>query len=157
LEETPKATHLSQEITIGIGRAMTFPHIRLTGDKKQKENLCICYLFDKRPLLLFSSTLDSKHIDWKHEQPTPFLSRVVCIPLASLNPSRCTKSTYLMLIDDGHDDTIFIAQISNNLLYPKEDPQNKTLLLACRNCDYVETVTDSSQHLVYRHTYSDKR
>lgn len=27
---------------------------------------------------------------------------------------------------------------SNNMLYPKEDKENKVLLYACRNCDYKQ-------------------
>lgn len=27
---------------------------------------------------------------------------------------------------------------SNNMLYPKEDKENKILLYACRNCDYKQ-------------------
>lgn len=32
---------------------------------------------------------------------------------------------------------------SNNMLYPKEDKENKILLYACRNCDY-KTEADSN-------------
>ena len=32
---------------------------------------------------------------------------------------------------------------SNNMLYPKEDKENKVLLYACRNCDY-KTEADSN-------------
>ena len=35
----------------------------------------------------------------------------------------------------------------NNILYPREDPDNKRLLYACRHCDYSEI---ASQPLVYR-------
>jgi DNA-directed RNA polymerase II subunit RPB9 len=35
----------------------------------------------------------------------------------------------------------------NNILYPREDPDNKRLLYACRHCDYSEI---ASQALVYR-------
>jgi DNA-directed RNA polymerase II subunit RPB9 len=35
----------------------------------------------------------------------------------------------------------------NNILYPREDPDNKRLLYACRHCDYSEI---ASQAVVYR-------
>ncbi|ORX53873.1 polymerase II polypeptide I, 14.5kDa [Piromyces finnis] len=36
----------------------------------------------------------------------------------------------------------------NNLLYPKEDPLNKQLLYACRNCEHQE---EADNQCVYRH------
>jgi DNA-directed RNA polymerase II subunit RPB9 len=36
---------------------------------------------------------------------------------------------------------------SNNILYPKEDRQEKVLLYACRNCDHAEKAPHSC---VYR-------
>ncbi|EEB05124.1 DNA-directed RNA polymerase II complex subunit Rpb9 [Schizosaccharomyces japonicus yFS275] len=36
----------------------------------------------------------------------------------------------------------------NNMLYPREDKVNRTLRLACRNCDYSEVAAGS---MVYRH------
>ncbi|ORX93728.1 DNA-directed RNA polymerase II subunit I [Basidiobolus meristosporus CBS 931.73] len=36
----------------------------------------------------------------------------------------------------------------NNMLYPKEDRENKILLFACRNCDHQE---ESDNNCVYRH------
>lgn len=53
---------------------------------------------------------------------------------------------YLML------DVVFILLhdiCSNNMLYPKEDQQNKILLLACNNCDHQQEATDMC---VYRNT-----
>ena len=32
----------------------------------------------------------------------------------------------------------FSFQECNNMLYPKEDKENKQLLYACRNCDYKQ-------------------
>ena len=34
--------------------------------------------------------------------------------------------------------TIQLFQECNNMLYPKEDKENKVLLYACRNCDYKQ-------------------
>ena len=31
-------------------------------------------------------------------------------------------------------------QECNNMLYPKEDKENKVLLYACRNCDYKQVI-----------------
>lgn len=31
-----------------------------------------------------------------------------------------------------------VCSSSNNMLYPKEDKENKILLYACRNCDYKQ-------------------
>lgn len=31
-----------------------------------------------------------------------------------------------------------LKYFSNNMLYPKEDKENKVLLYACRNCDYKQ-------------------
>ncbi len=36
---------------------------------------------------------------------------------------------------------------SNNLLYPKEDREKRTLMFACRRCPYEEAAED---HFVYR-------
>ncbi|KAJ9575345.1 hypothetical protein L9F63_025704, partial [Diploptera punctata] len=49
---------------------------------------------------------------------------------------------------DTHDDGpgfvgIRFCQECNNMLYPKEDKENKVLLYACRNCDYKQ-VADSN-------------
>ncbi|KAK3120702.1 hypothetical protein QOZ80_9AG0692330 [Eleusine coracana subsp. coracana] len=43
--------------------------------------------------------------------------------------------------------TMKFCRECNNILYPKEDRENRTLLFACRNCDHQE-VSDSN--LVYR-------
>lgn len=32
----------------------------------------------------------------------------------------------------------YLQYFSNNMLYPKEDKENKVLLYACRNCDYKQ-------------------
>lgn len=34
--------------------------------------------------------------------------------------------------------TFSLIFTSNNMLYPKEDKENKILLYACRNCDYKQ-------------------
>jgi len=39
------------------------------------------------------------------------------------------------------------CQDCNNILYPREDPDNKRLLYACRHCDYSEIAVNP---LVYR-------
>ena len=42
----------------------------------------------------------------------------------------------------SHDGPGFVGikfcQECNNMLYPKEDKENKQLLYACRNCDYKQ-------------------
>jgi DNA-directed RNA polymerase II subunit RPB9 len=50
---------------------------------------------------------------------------------------------------------------SNDLLYPREDRARKTLVFACRNCDYVEDAGDAAEdRCVYRniidHSASEK-
>lgn len=44
--------------------------------------------------------------------------------------------------DDGDSGPTFVGirfcQECNNMLYPKEDRENKILLYACRNCDYKQ-------------------
>jgi DNA-directed RNA polymerase II subunit RPB9 len=39
---------------------------------------------------------------------------------------------------------------SNNMLYPKEDRQNRVLLFACRNCEHQE---EADHHCVYRNEF----
>lgn len=41
----------------------------------------------------------------------------------------------------------------NNLLYPREDRENRRLIYACRNCEYSEAAADS---LVYRNELLSK-
>ena len=41
-----------------------------------------------------------------------------------------------------------VAAYSNNMLYPKENKETRTLMMACRNCVNEETADDSC---VYRH------
>ncbi|KAL5473110.1 hypothetical protein EMCRGX_G027556 [Ephydatia muelleri] len=41
---------------------------------------------------------------------------------------------------------IQFCQECNNMLYPKEDKENKKLLYACRNCDFSQPATN---HCVY--------
>jgi DNA-directed RNA polymerase II subunit RPB9 len=48
----------------------------------------------------------------------------------------------------GASSTIRFCEECHNMLYPKEDKQNKLLLYACRNCDHQE---ESENSLVYRH------
>ena len=43
--------------------------------------------------------------------------------------------------------TILFCQECNNMLYPKQDSQNKILLYACRHCDHQQEATHSC---VYR-------
>ena len=38
---------------------------------------------------------------------------------------------------------IKFCQECNNMLYPKEDKENKQLLYACRNCDYKELANNN--------------
>ncbi|XP_038066697.1 DNA-directed RNA polymerase II subunit RPB9-like [Patiria miniata] len=38
---------------------------------------------------------------------------------------------------------IRFCQECNNMLYPKEDKENKVLLYACRNCDYQQEATNN--------------
>merc|ERR1712080_813414 len=38
---------------------------------------------------------------------------------------------------------IRFCQECNNMLYPKEDKENKVLLYACRNCDYKELAVNN--------------
>ncbi|XP_071038988.1 DNA-directed RNA polymerase II subunit RPB9 [Parasteatoda tepidariorum] len=38
---------------------------------------------------------------------------------------------------------IKFCQECNNMLYPREDKENKVLLYACRNCDYQEVTTNN--------------
>ena len=38
--------------------------------------------------------------------------------------------------------SIFVFQECNNMLYPKEDKENRVLLYACRNCVYKQ-ITDN--------------
>eukprot|EP00742_Colponemidia_sp_Colp-10_P006808 GILJ01007295.1.p1 GENE.GILJ01007295.1~~GILJ01007295.1.p1 ORF type:complete len:123 (+),score=11.48 GILJ01007295.1:29-397(+) len=44
----------------------------------------------------------------------------------------------------------------NNMLYPKEDKQNRVLLYACRNCDHSEEAArnDPTENCVYRNDIS---
>jgi len=46
----------------------------------------------------------------------------------------------------GHDGPVFIGikfcQECNNMLYPKEDRDNRSLEYACRNCEYKEPATN---------------
>ena len=39
---------------------------------------------------------------------------------------------------------MFLSQIvfqeCNNMLYPKEDKENKVLMYSCRNCDYKQVI-----------------
>ncbi|KAL9874741.1 DNA-directed RNA polymerase II subunit RPB9 isoform X3 [Glossina fuscipes] len=47
------------------------------------------------------------------------------------------------IFDAGNSDGpgfvgIRFCQECNNMLYPKEDKENKILLYACRNCDYKQ-------------------
>lgn len=41
----------------------------------------------------------------------------------------------------------------NNLLYPREDRDNRRLIYACRNCEYSEAAADS---LVFRNELQSK-
>lgn len=41
---------------------------------------------------------------------------------------------------------IRFCQECNNMLYPKEDKENKILLYACRNCDYK---TEADSYCIY--------
>ena len=47
----------------------------------------------------------------------------------------------------AHDGPGFVGikfcQECNNMLYPKEDKENKQLLYACRNCDYKELANNN--------------
>ena len=36
------------------------------------------------------------------------------------------------------NNVFYFFQECNNMLYPKEDKENKQLLYACRNCDYKQ-------------------
>ena len=38
---------------------------------------------------------------------------------------------------------IKFCQECNNMLYPKEDKENKVLLYACRNCDYKQVADNN--------------
>uniref|UniRef100_A0A672PM25 DNA-directed RNA polymerase II subunit RPB9-like zinc ribbon domain-containing protein n=1 Tax=Sinocyclocheilus grahami TaxID=75366 RepID=A0A672PM25_SINGR len=38
---------------------------------------------------------------------------------------------------------IRFCQECNNMLYPKEDKENRILLYACRNCDYQQEADNS--------------
>ncbi|XP_072989428.1 DNA-directed RNA polymerases II, IV and V subunit 9A-like [Typha latifolia] len=38
--------------------------------------------------------------------------------------------------------TMKFCRECNNILYPKEDKENQTLLYACRNCDHQEVADD---------------
>ena len=60
-----------------------------------------------------------------------------------------------MELEDGDMETqdtgpgfvgIQFCQECNNMLYPKEDKENKKLLYACRNCDFSQPATN---HCVY--------
>lgn len=42
--------------------------------------------------------------------------------------------------------TLNLFQECNNMLYPKEDKENKLLLYACRNCDYK---TEADSYCIY--------
>ncbi|XP_023175547.1 DNA-directed RNA polymerase II subunit RPB9 [Drosophila hydei] len=54
-----------------------------------------------------------------------------------------TSSDMAGLFDSAHTEGpgfvgIRFCQECNNMLYPKEDKDNKTLMYACRNCDYKQ-------------------
>ncbi|KAJ3315245.1 DNA-directed RNA polymerase II core subunit rpb9 [Boothiomyces sp. JEL0838] len=44
--------------------------------------------------------------------------------------------------------SVLFCSECNNMLYPKEDRQNRHLLFACRNCDHQE---DATQFTVFKH------
>jgi hypothetical protein len=51
---------------------------------------------------------------------------------------------------------LFLGHGSNNILYPKEDREQKVLLYACRNCDHqVSFLPPPVQHLVSVGIHSD--
>uniref|UniRef100_A0A8C7TLE9 RNA polymerase II subunit I n=1 Tax=Oncorhynchus mykiss TaxID=8022 RepID=A0A8C7TLE9_ONCMY len=49
---------------------------------------------------------------------------------------------------------IRFCQECNNMLYPKEDKENRILLYACRNCDYQQEA-DNSLIPIFHHLFSD--
>lgn len=57
------------------------------------------------------------------------------------------KQSLLMDLDSGTYEPGFVGirfcQECNNMLYPKEDKENRILLYACRNCDYQQEADNS--------------
>lgn len=98
---------------------------------KQTELFLRCYIYLFTPI---NSNLQARC----------FLHRVGVIDLSGLVTTTKKMSDFFEATDSGPGFVgIKFCKECNNMLYPKEDKENKMLLYACRNCQYQEVADNT--------------